>query len=438
MDVVQALESIQTQTDDFGRSLENMVNLIFERIESNDLPNRSALVKDPVLEQIQKIIFNRTGLNIHLKTNHHLAAVLPFHSNRNGIFVQEWWKQNGQLNIPDQTKFLNQFSERKGSVNLDKAKVSGVFSEYKVPVYINFFSLKEMGFTPPEVTAILLHELGHAFYICYYADRADQTNQVLASIARHNFNREKGDIDYLYRELNKIDPSKAKEMSDTLLNGPRVVAGAKWFQFMYGVVRSQLNDPTYSKTSFEERADNFASRFGYGKEITIALDKLSAGLPEKSKSMVSMLEVMNAMSTVALGFFAVMGFFIGAAGILFGIYFSLLFFCLSFLSREDTKDYTYDDLKFRYLRIRQDVIDQLKDPELDKKVIAQYIEDIRVMDEVIKNTKVPTYVSRVIANLLFSRSRQTRDDIKDQQRLEFLANSDLFLKSAELRLSASK
>lgn len=429
-----AIETISTQDDDFGHQLERLSGLIVDEINQGN-KNITLNDKHPVIVELEKVIFKRIGMKVSIVTDETIAAILPFYSNKNHIFIPEFWR--GQLNIRDQTKLLKTFDEKKGSVNLEKATLTGIFSEYDHPLYINFNALvREMKMDAGDIAAIILHELGHGFNACYYADRSDRTNQVLASIAKHLMNNENGDIEYIYKELSTVTPSVTKDAVDKMLNGPRVVAGATWFKTVVGIVKSQMLDDKYNDTSFEQQSDSFASRFGYGKQLVLALDKLSTYtyVPEKNLSVFILLHLVNVTLTVAL---AVLVFSLLASGgiaiAMLGVFYNMMFYMLN---REDMIDYTYDKLKHRYLRVRMDVIDQLKDTKLHRDTVKNLLEAIYIVDESIKQTKdfkpLPAYIS----NFIFSSAKKADNSISDQQLMEALASNDLFIKSAELRLQA--
>lgn len=427
-----ANESIVTQVDGFGEKLEGFIKLIVDEVRDS---NKTLHISDthPVIKEIEKAVQDRFGLKISVVTDEHLAAILPFYSNRNHIFIEDFFR--GYLNIRDQTKLLKTFDEKKGTVNLQKATVSGIFSEYDHPFYVNFNSLiRDYNLNATEITGVVLHELGHAFYACYYADRSDRTNQVLASVARHLISNENGDIEYVYKELSSVSPSVSKDAVDKMLNGPRVVAGATWFKTVIGIVRSQTLNDKYNDSSFEERADNFASRFGYGKSLVLGLDKLSAYSPEKSGSVLILAQLIATTMTVIL---AVMVFSLLAANAgglaLVAIFYNFIFYSAN---REDAQDYTYDKLKQRYLRVRMDAVDQLKNTKLHKDKVKGIIDSIYIIDDIIKSTKDVKTLPNYIANFIFSGARKTETSISDQQLMEALASNDIFLKSAELRIQA--
>ena len=427
---IMATESISTQNDGFGEQLERLMAMLVEEIKAKDTKDVKIDEDHPVVVQIEKAIFERFKIKVDIITNEHLAAILPFYSNRNHIFIPEFFR--GNLNIREQTKLLKAFDERKGTVNVEKATVGGIFSEYEHPLYLNFTKLvREYGFNASDIAACTLHEIGHGYYACYYADRTDRTNQVMASIARHLMTKETGDIEYIYKELSKVTPSVTKESVDKMLNGPRVVAGATWFKTVVGMVKSQMMDDTYNTTAFEQRADNFAARFGYGKQLVLALDKLSKGSPEKSYSLRVVVQLLTASTTIMLA--ALIFGLLATGGVAAAMIFVMYKFIFLTVFREDMADYTYDKLKMRYLRVRADAIDQLKLSTLKKEKIRELLDAIYALDSVIKETAVVKTLPAMIANFIFSGARQADKSITDQQLMESLASNDLFIHAAELR-----
>lgn len=427
---IMATEGIQTQLDHFGERLESVIGQIVEQINANGKKFIALPDNDPRLDQLKAMIFVRFGLKVDFVTNQLLAAILPFYSNKNHIFIPELFR--GELNIREQSKLLNSFKDSKGTVNIQTAKLTGIYSEYEHPLYINFNELVvNHEFTASDITACLLHELGHGFYACYYADRTDRTNQVFASIARNLLGAEGGDVEYIYKELVKVSPSVTKESVDKMVHGPRVVAGATWFKEVVKVVKSQTVDDTYNETAFEQSADNFASRFGYGKQLIGALDRLHRFGPEKSFGMRVFVHMATVMTTVILASLIFSCLASGAiAAALIGIFYKFIFLSVF---REDTKDYTYDSLKVRYLRIRSDAVDQLKNTKLSSAVVKGLLEDIYFMDAAIKETKNVKTLPSYISNFVFSGARDADKSITDQQIMEAVASNDLFIQAAALR-----
>jgi hypothetical protein len=103
------------------------------------------------------------------------------------------------------------------------------------------------------------------------------------------------------------------------------------------------------------------------------------------------------------------------------------------LTGEDTRDYTFDDLKVRYKRIRQQCLEQLKDSSLLADTIKTLITDIKHIDDIILQATDYKPVCAALSNLIFPANRNSKRAIEQQQLIEDLAHNDLFLKSAELK-----
>ena len=430
---VLSTESIFAQTDDFGRIIEKSMTRIWEKINNKEVDSANDLTRDPYVERIASETEIRTGLKVRIVTNRLTAAVLPFYSNVNHIFIQDWLR--GNLTIRDQKRLLSTMNGKKGTVNLEKATVSGIFAEYTQTVFMNFYELvTKFDLTPQELTAVYLHEIGHAFHSCEMSNRTDALNQVLANIARNISDDQKGDFEYIYKEIEKITPDNAKAAADAIVNGDRVVAGATFFKAAIGMVKSQMQYSHYNNTSFEQMADNFASRFGYGKELVTGLDKLMASSPEKNKAIFFLAHLSHLAITALL--IANIFMMITAGAVFATVYMILLKIIWVVIFREDNLDYTYDKLKIRYLRVRQDAVDQLKDTGADPKFVKDLLEKIATMDEVIKETRNVRFLQNIISNFLFTGARETAKSIDNQQLMEMLASNDLFVQSASIRYSA--
>lgn len=420
-------EIIDAQNSEFGLQIENIMH---------DILNANIAKQDfsKEVKALEKIIFDRLGLKTNIITNQHLAATIPFYSNKNTIFLDEMWR--GNLELKDQNKVLRKAQDKQGFIDLKNAKVGGIFSEYENYVFMNFKKLiNGYSMTPAELTAIILHELGHDFYVCEYSDRLESTNQVLANIAKEvqSAKKEK-DLKYIYREIKKVNNDVTEAEVEILINGNKVIAGATWFKVIFGSlgVTGQLSNDTYDRNAFEQLADSFASRFGYGRPLVTGLDKLSDYYfnPEKNRAWAIIALLNNTFDLLS----SIVGLLkiLAGGGIALGL-FMVLFLALSLLLAGDRfKDHTYDELKMRYQRVRNEQVAILKDLNLPKEHIRDMVANIYIMDNIIKETYKYSSAYNRLSNFLFSVNRKAKNSIQEQQLLEQLAHNDLFLKSAEL------
>jgi hypothetical protein len=93
---------------------------------------------------------------------------------------------------------------------------------------------------------------------------------------------------------------------------------------------------------------------------------------------------------------------------------------------------TYDRLKMRYKRIRQQYIEMLQKLDLGKEQLRKVVDDVHFIDEIIQATSIHRSLFASLANFVFKASKEAKEDIELQYLLEELTHSDLFLKSAEL------
>lgn len=426
------METIDFQLKDtIGRDIERF----FEIIDKELKDRHYEFDKDRSNKILIDLLFKRFGIKVRLHTESALAAVMPFYSNRHHIFLDDIWRG---VNIREQTAFLRKLEKRKGTVDLKHAKLGGFFSEYVHDLYLNMSALVDYKLTPAERTGITLHENGHIFYACEYANRMDTTNQVLGNIALELAPEKKNkDLKYIYTEIKKVNPEITEEEVDRMVNSSDLIAGYTWFKTVVGAVGTQMKIAKYDETAFEQGADNFASRFGYGRHLVTGLDKLylASGSPEKFESVRKLNRVFEVLGLVG-GLGLVVGW-IGAGLVAQAVLLAMLMMICFVTSGESFMDYTYDELKLRYTRIRQDSIACLKDMKLPPDQVKAVLDSIALMDKIIDETAVYRGLFNRVANLVLPWERRTSAAIQEQQLLEEMANNDLFVAGAKFGLVAN-
>ncbi len=83
-----------------------------------------------------------------------------------------------------------------------------------------------------------------------------------------------------------------------------------------------------------------------------------------------------------------------------------------------------------------DAVDQLKNTKLHRDKVKALIDGIYTIDQSIKTTNDVKTLPNYIANAIFSGAKKADNSISDQQLMEALASNDIFLKTAEIRLTA--
>ena len=426
-----AMELIQQQNDNFPTQLEFQVNRINDKLLSGEYKASTDIGKKEEAQAIVKLVKERIGLNIKLITNSSDAAVLPFYSNNHHIFINKFWR--GMFTIKDQEEILKKANNKTGWVDTKKAKLGGIFSEYLTPVYINFnVLLQEYEMLPGEVAAVILHELGHAFYACEYSDRMESTNQVLADIANKLAGDDVNKKTYIFKEANKISDNISQKDIDALVDGNRIIAGYNWFKIVIGSVKSQMFNDKYEESSFEQSADNFASRFGYGRQLVGGLDKLLKHYGSLEKMKYGSFAIPFAIQLFYAMLMCSVIISSPIVGVLFG---ALAIYSGMTIFSQGGKDLTYDELKIRYKRIRHDKIELLKTSELPSEQIKAILEDIYLIDKFMDETyRIYPLIGR-IGDLLIPSFKKAKSSITEQQILEELSFNDFFVKSKELSVA---
>lgn len=427
-----ALEAIDFQKDDFGEKLVAKVKEIYQLIDSGQY---SESKKCKEVDDLVVIIKNRLGMTVKfVRDTEYGPAIVPFHNSETNIMVKDMWRDSDEIVGEENRKLIEKF--KTGTVDTKKAKLGGVFSEYVNLIWFNFKDLYKVGkLTPRETVAVLLHELGHGFYICEYSKRLERTNQVMSEIAERLKGKDKQEEkEYILTELRKINKDLTEKEVEDLLNDSKLVSTTALLNVIYGtgsiVNLSQLTNPKYNEISFEALADNFSTKFGFGKDCVSALSKLT----ETARNFKSCFYILNAFGIYIKIFLLII--FIGAALKLsvLGIFASIFLVVHIIFSCEDKRDYTHNDLVVRYTRIRSTIINALKSDDLSRNEIQVMLENIKQIDEIVKKTKVFIDIYRVVMNIVVPSNRRTRSDIERQKLNELLASNDLFVRSKEFEL----
>ena len=312
------------------------------------------------------------------------------------------------------------------------------------------------------MTGLLLHELGHVFSEFELCDRLERTNQVLSDLSKVvKENKVLEKKEYIVKELESIVNLSKDDIDKLLKSENRVGFGYNLFSVIGKEIKSQTNIDIYNETSSEQLADNFAVRFGYGKEIISLFEKNRKNLELANKPNVFIRIIFYIMYFSFLTLFFIMIIGVGASAIVAAagaitpglailylikpiIYLILGLYLIKnvplSLSNNPNNDLepnvlNNDDVKNRYIRIRQQYIEKINQIELPKDELKSVIETIYSMDGVIKKTKdVDSGILNTIQKLLFSKQRNLHNEIELQKLLESLSHNDLFLKSAEFKL----
>ena len=447
-----ANESIDFQRNDpFVRDLARCYSDIMQDIKDKKFQYRSDLRMSRYKKEIENLIYDRFGIktDVDIGTPEFgMVSIFMVNPNHSFTDLADLYRQYDLL--ADQDKALANIKSKEGTVDLDKAKVTGFFSEYVHDMWLGISSWAAHGLTPMESVAITIHEIGHAFTWYEYADRLTRTNRVMSELTYELMNtNDPKKKRYILKDLPKGSRLTDSDI-DTIVNGNnRVIVGLRLLKLTGITVNDQMGMGFYNRTTPEQMADNFVAKFGVGKDLVTGLDKVYTHYRRPEKSLVARLHLgyfdvllitVFLVFTILLymGVLTVLNTPVGlalvvAAVLLYFTYRNWSDYADEVGSRRESNQYmSYDHLKDRYTRVRQQIIQELKDPTLPKDYVTQCIEKLEVIDKCIATTEDYRGIINLLFRLFSTDDRDAKAMVDLNRELEALANNDLYLMSAKL------
>ena len=435
------LASIDFQTDGFGKDIEEQLTIIREKYKK---PEELFDCKEKKV--LDSIIYKRTGLMVGIEFNTDITAAVDVPTiNKNHVLINNAFR--GDYHSSTAIGLLEKIKKNKlvNIINLKKAKVSGIFSELPSIILVSGKEFMKKKLSVAEYTAVILHEIGHIFVSYEFINRTSTTNQVLAAVCRSV--QDKDDFktkEIIFKEASELVKGKGEAITSLVNERDLTVISTVIIKSGIEDAISENGMSEYDATSFEQLADNFSARFGYARDLITGLDKLhkdsflSAETSRVSYFIIFLIQsfiLFIQLARIALLF--ILGGTILAAGaygiLLLNVFLSLLFLAsFSFMGAKN-KDYTYDTLKVRHLRIKEQLVERIKNKNLSKKEVQSILEGIEASEKVIKETYIYAGPLEILSNFVFSSNSDVKTGIDLQRELETLSSNDFFIKSATLQ-----
>lgn len=399
-----SLESVDFQSTTFFKELTNAFTEL--QLEKKDAS------ESPVVQQLSEIIRRHTGMNIEVRIDEYDPCIEIPHVDKNHPLVNDYWRN--YINSNDGLALINKAgSAVRGTVNTKTGKVTGIFTELKGKTHLHRDMFATSRFLAEEIAAVTLHEVGHLFTYFEYITRTVTTNQVLAGVAKALDGA--GTIEE--REAVFISAKQALKLSELdekalAKSNNKKVAEVVILTNVARQVESELGSNIYDFSTWEMLADQYASRYGAYRPLVTALAKYYRGVYHRSfRSTVGFL-AMEALKLVA-------------------IIHPLLFVLL--VAMDGAGDGTYDEPGARFKRVRNQIVENLKDKKLSKDDHERLMTDLAAIDDVLKSVNDRRQLMGVIYDNVVPSARKAYRQEKLQQDLEQLAMNDLFVKASELR-----
>lgn len=382
---------------------------------------------------ISKLIKKYTNLKIAFDITDYGPAVEVPHLNKNHPLVHD--TKRAWISSADGMRFIAEAGGTvKGSVNLASGKVDGVFAEMDNRMYFPADMISGNKFTAEELAAVCLHEVGHLVTYCEYMTRTVTTNQVLAGMAaalgKAGTPEEREAVLVSAKKALHLDIDTgelAKEKDNEVVAYVVISNVAK-------TTADEIGFNIYDLNTWEALSDQYAARQGAGKDLVLALEKLYRSYGNISfRSTPAYLGMEAAKFTLVIG-----GIMVGLAGGLTGLAGRYaMSIGIALIMMDGMGDGTYDRPGMRLLRIRNQIIEEMKDKKVNGDYAGRLSDDLAAIDNVLKEVNDREQFWGKLWNIFSKDSRRRLSQEQLTRELETLASNDLFAASLRLRQQAA-
>lgn len=387
---------------------------------------------------IDDIIFRHTGIKAEVKLDPSRglinACAYPIILDSSNPFTQMWHELGYTAHVDDwthtQKRILPFTRDLKGSIDLGKSRVTGVFSKIPTQIYMGDGLWTNTTMTAAEIAAICLHEIGHVFTFFEMLLHTTTTNLTLMC-AKRDINRAPNKEERLKLVFEVANVLGARVDNAEKLADPRTQDADFIAIYLSAISNGSINSTTaagakYDLRSSEVAADQWANRHGAGLALTMGLAKLpgysSYKMPIFAHAAVDIL-----MLTARI---AMMVFSATAAPIMVAL---AGMWVLGWLAVGDPEFRIYDDPAERLHRIRKDIVQILKSNIHDKKVRAALLQDLNEIDPFIAQYKDYRSIMNRLWIFVGSNRRAQYKQMRLEQELESISNNNLFVAAAKLQ-----
>lgn len=436
-----AMETIDFQDGKFGEELDEYFTKLLDKCKI-----KSDIVKFADPDLLSSIIKKHTKLKIKVDfvsdDDYFASIILPSINLNHFLLDHKTFSSQSTTSVikyamPELLKAIKE-NEGRAGVDTRTGKVYGVFEDLEALLGLPPSEILYQNLTPRELSATVLHEVGHLFNYFRYFSQTYKTNQVLAFISR-NMTNDKPYVDreeILYKTMEVLGVS-LNNVKDLALECNSVKIILALSEQRQNTLKSEMNSWKYDITANEQMADMYVARQGYGKEMVSNLSKSAPWLNEEK----SILRAMSyfSLNTELFQAFSLNGFAVAGAVVsgaipsvivvgLAGIAYTAI---MLFGNKTSDQNFTYDTEVTRFKRIREQLISYLK-TKRSKDKVKVITADIKEIDYLISIILPQRTVFNMVADYLFSDSNQVRKSMVLQRHLEELASNDLFLGAAKL------
>lgn len=408
--------------------------------EQNKFSTKSLRKDTKITELLNKATKMNIKMFVNESTDPNAWVMLPMIDLNHPLFKQRIFGISEMEKFWKRAEKAEEIGKRlTGFVDLKKGQVSGDFCDLEFEVSITRGLLKS-GLTEGEISAIILHEIGHAFSVFAFIGRAFSTNYMLydtLNSLKGTTERERR-IEIIHHAQRYFDPNNP--VKEDVLEDMADADNSALEPIILGMysrrVRNEftMNDNSYYNLhQAEELADMFASRHGAAADLATGLDKIMSTslhyrlMHKESTSMYVAFEILK-----------VLGFVFNIITVPFGI--GAIMLLIKFAVATGTiygKD-VYDTPYRRLQAINRQTIEAIKrlersDNQGDAELRNRLIRDYTVTQNVLKDMYDRESLFEIIWKGI-NVKRWTEKEVTELQRdIETITHNELFVHASKLK-----
>ncbi len=382
------------------------------------------------IARIAAVIKKHTNLSVQVGLDTTLvpnAYVIPPKVDKNHPIVNEWRRAfNANTDGINSINFTN--GAAFGGVDFETGKVSGVFSKLTSEIWITKGAIEGYGqirLTSGEITGMIIHEIGHV--ITYFATLGQtfRTAFILDGFVRETLKVNEKEV--RYKLIREFESETGVTISDKVRVAESENEGSIATVVLSDIIessRSQYGTTLYDMRSWEALSDQYAARMGCAGELASALDKLY-GIYEPMYYRGTFKYLM-----VEIGKFLGVFLLITANALLLNILGLVIIFVYLSASPHQRE---YDNPHERLVKLRNELIAQLKDKNINKERSASLLADIEAINRALDNVKDRHSFFEKFWLVVSPYTRRQVKMGKEIQELEQLVNNEIFVEAAKLK-----
>jgi hypothetical protein len=304
-------------------------------------------------------------------------------------------------------------------------------------IYNNVFTYK---LNANHLTATLLHEIGHAFTMTEYNYRTVRNTSVLldsiqTTVLKHNKPIKEALLLAYGKAYGTDDAKKLQNKNVVTVIVASIEAALADF--------TAFSESMYNSIDPEQLADQFSGRFGMGAYLAEALSNINNITLAAFK--VELITSLAAFLTMGFIFMLLITGSIAMAGsvilgwIATGVLTMVISIILSGMLAAGgvTLERTYDENKARLIRLRHELVRQIRSYDLDKTTMKMVLDRLDILDKIISDTPDDTSgVTNSIFNFFRThtfKGKQFLEYDQFEQLIETLMENNLHVVSAKLK-----